>query len=515
MAARSPETHTPYINVQSVSASNDANIQIGFMSHEKDSLETSLAKLPIAFEAAFNSKHNQSEALCLLNTRLELLDSISIWIEHDNEKTVFWLTGMAGTGKSTVARTGGGDLNNGNKLVTTLAWRLAIRIPLTKRHVCDAVRTNEDITTLSLHDQWERLIINSLSQISSQSSSTIILFVIDALDECDSEGDIWIILKFLTTSKLSANIRLKIFITSRPHVAIRGKKIIKRLVEIAYGLFIWASTACRFIREDKRFAIKRLKKLIHSHRVSKGPEKQLDQIYTTVLQESIEQGTEDDGEREELYSMLREVLGSVLILCAPLSMESLSSLLGIPPQDIKDTLADLHTVLNIPRSMAQTMRLHHPTFRDSHKEFSERCVDSMSKHLKRNICELKSPGTFVKDIEPTQIEQHIPLDLQHCQQGGIHLRDGDKLHKFFQEFFLYWLEAVNLMGKGDEMGAIIRLYHALLKPADNRRQLAFAKDARRFIFKFQNIIKQAPLQVYCAALVFIQPTNELKIIFGI
>ncbi|KAF7514985.1 hypothetical protein PCG10_004179 [Penicillium crustosum] len=300
-----------------------------------------------------------------------------------------------------------------------------------------------------------------------------------------------------------------------------GGKIIKRLADLAYGLFIWASTACRFIREGKQFAIKRLEKLIYGHRLDKGPEKQLDQIYTTVLQEYIEQGTDDDGEREELYSMLREVLGSILILCAPLPMESLSSLLGIPPQDIKGTLADLRTVLNIPRSMAQPIRLHHPTFRDflldkercsdaklwvdatlAHKEIAERCVNLMSKNLRRNICGLKSPGTFVKDIKHTQIEQYIPPDLQyaclywvrHCQQGGIHLRDGDKFHKFFQEFFLYWLEAVSLMGKGDEMGAIIRLYHALLKPADNRRQLPFAKDARRFIFKFHNIIKQAPLQ---------------------
>lgn len=30
------------------------------------------------------------------------------------------------------------------------------------------------------------------------------------------------------------------------------------------------------------------------------------------------------------------------------------------------------------------------------------------------------------------------------------------------------------------------------------------------IFNFQNIIKQAPLQVYCAALIFIPPTNELR-----
>jgi hypothetical protein len=94
----------------------------------------------------------------------------------------------------------------------------------------------------------------------------------------------------------------------------------------------------------------------------------------------------------------------------------------------------------------------------------------MSKMLKRDICGLGSPGTLVKDVDPDRIERCIPPDLQyaclywvqHYRQSGIRLSDGDQVSRFFEKYFLYWLEAINMMGKNAEMGAIIRLYHSLL-----------------------------------------------------
>ena len=48
------------------------------------------------------------------------------------------------------------------------------------------------------------------------------------------------------------------------------------------------------------------------------------------------------------------------------------------------------------------------------------------------------------------------------------------------------------------------------QPSENSNQLDFVRDARRFIFAFQSIIKRAPLQVYCAGLIFGKPRNQLK-----
>src|SRR5256885_2325660 len=41
-----------------------------------------------------------------------------------------------------------------------------------------------------------------------------------------------------------------------------GEQAIRRLVQNASGLFIWAATACRFIREGSRVAAKRLSILL-------------------------------------------------------------------------------------------------------------------------------------------------------------------------------------------------------------------------------------------------------------
>ncbi|KAJ5500513.1 hypothetical protein N7453_009564, partial [Penicillium expansum] len=598
------ENSSPSTNIRTVEANHQSIVHIGNNNnYNYINLFVPgivLSTLPNASEAAFDSHHNQYEATCLQDTRAELLRDIKAWVEGPDESCVFWLTGMAGTGKSTIARTiaktyygrdqlggsfffskGGGDISKADKLVTTLAQQLASAIPLTEPYIYEGIKKLGNVTKHSLHRQWEALVIGPLSKLNSSpsmlSSSTVspstVLFVIDALDECGDENDIRVIPQILTTYLSLSNIRLRIFITSRPETPIRsnvhrireaghkvvalhdipsdlergfdhdwpGEVVTRRLVENSFGLFIWASTACRFIREGNRFVTKRINKLINVNRLNNGPGKHLDKIYTTVLQDSIPQNSDGEGERDEeeeegFYLILRQVLGSVLILCSPLSMESLSKLLVQPLGNIKDTLADLHPIVNIPDLISDTIRLHHPTFRDFlldrnrctdanfwvntkevHKTLAKQCMDLMSRMLKSNICGLKSPDTLVKDVDRDLINQCIPPELQyaclywvqHCNKGGMHLCDGDSFHVFFRVHFLHWLEAINLIGKSDEMGSIIRLYHSILVPADNLHQTSFVKDARRYMFAFHNVIKKAPLQAYMA-LMFIPPTNGLK-----
>jgi hypothetical protein len=520
-------------------------------------LDQYLSKLPIASEAAFNSYRNQHEPTCLPNTRSQLLKDIVAWADSD-ESCIFWLNGIAGTGKSTIARTiartyydrgtlgasfffsrGGGDLGNANRLVTTLARQLATKVPSARRSICEAIRDHTDILGQSIQDQWSQLILNPLGKlIKNPAALQTVVLVIDALDECNSESDIRLILRALASAASLRNIRLRIFITSRPEIPIRhsvgripekgraifvlhqisldvvnqdlslfflnnfsilreernlepddwpGMRIIDRLVDSSCGLFIWASIACRFIRGGKQMAMRRINTLIHGHRDGGGPEKQLDQIYTTVLQNAAHGYSAD--EKADLYAMLNEILGSIVILISPLSMDSLANLLHKPSSVVKGSLGDLHTIFHIPDQTDNPIRLHHPTFRDflldknrcsdlkfwvdekkAHRALADSCLELMSKMLKRDICGLVSPGTLLSEVDPSRIKQYIPLELQyacvywvqHYRQSGIHFSDGDRVDKFFREHFLHWLEAINLMGKSVEMGAIIRLYHALL-----------------------------------------------------
>ncbi|KAI3542637.1 hypothetical protein CSPX01_06842 [Colletotrichum filicis] len=571
-----------------------------------------LERIPGVMGAAFNSRENQDAPTCLPNTRTELLQIVKAWIEGTEQSHIFWLNGIAGCGKSTVARTiariyhdrkmlggsfffskinGNLDLTKASKLVATLACQVASRIPESKQYILQAIAEQEDIMECALRDQWKQLIIQPLSKLRSRSSPRVVLLVIDALDECDKWRDVRAIIKMLPDAKAITNTRLRIFITSRPEPSIRhewqrllpsqrqlfvlndipqalvnrdigsyfehefsilrekfgfgrdwpGSRIIKRLIQAASELFIWAATACRFISKRRLPSAvnQQIDRLIHGEDSRGSPENQLNGIYKKVLEFSVFSRVElsDEPEDGESHLLLRKVLSSMVILCSPLPVGPLARLIGSELPDVQYLLTDLNTIFQVPDDDSRPVHLHHPTFRDflinknrctdmrfwvdeklAHKDMGDYCVDLMMKNLHMNICDLRHPSYSVTSLEVGQVKRRIPPDLEyaclywveHYRQSGTSLRDGDKVDLFFREHFLHWLEAINLMGKSTEQGAIIRMYHSLLHPRKNERQIPFVKDARRLIFNYQNIIKQAPLQVYCSALAFIPSTNELK-----
>jgi predicted alpha/beta-fold hydrolase len=64
-----------------------------------------LKTLPIAGDASFNAYQRQHDPTCLPDTRVDLLQEIYNWADGENSPSIFWLNGLAGTGKSTIART--------------------------------------------------------------------------------------------------------------------------------------------------------------------------------------------------------------------------------------------------------------------------------------------------------------------------------------------------------------------------------------------------------------------------
>ena len=71
-----------------------------------------------------------------------------------------------------------------------------------------------------------------------------------------------------------------------------------------------------------------------------------------------------EQEKEKFYSMLRDILGSIVAFLSPLSVKSLSRLLLIATQKVDRMLKDLHAILDIPADQTRPLRLHHPSFRD-------------------------------------------------------------------------------------------------------------------------------------------------------
>lgn len=198
-------------------------------------------KLPTATSAEFDSHVEEHNARCLPNTRVDLRHTITKWADDDGGKYIFWLNGMAGTGKSTISRTmaqyfddkgclgasfffkrGEGDRGNASRFFATIAVRLASKVPSLSRYIGHAIDAEPGIAEKALNQQFEKLILHPLSMMhgDSQQASRLVI-VIDALDECEREEDVRTILLLLSKHAAKISIYLRIFITSRPELPIR------------------------------------------------------------------------------------------------------------------------------------------------------------------------------------------------------------------------------------------------------------------------------------------------------
>jgi hypothetical protein len=346
-----------------------------------------------------------------------------------------------------------------SKFFTSIAVQLANNIPSFWHYICDAISNRKDITRQSFRDQWSQLILCLLSKLGSGLSLCSYVLVINVLDECDRDEHIRMILQLLAKAWTLKTARLRLLLTSRPEIPIRhgfyqilnskhqdfvlhnvlltivnhdislfleynlgiirqewtlgidwpGEVVLRQLLLHACGLFIWAATVCRFIHEGKRFARKRLDIILKgSSSVITASDKHLDEIYLTVLKHSISSRFSDE-EIEEVYDMLKHMVGSIVVLLSPLSASLLSRLLHLLIKDINRTFEDLYTILDILKDLTRPLCPHHPLFRDfllnkdrcrdfwvdetkAHQMLAAGCIQLMSQTLKKDICEMHAPG---------------------------------------------------------------------------------------------------------------------------
>jgi len=168
-------------------------------------------------------------------TRRGVLSQLESWLNGENDKHVYWLNGLAGTGKSTIAQTFAetsfsdgklgasffcsrdfDDRSNLRRIFPTLAFQLAYRYPHFREELLPVLTANPDVGRESLCSQMEKLIVGPLKTI-----HTPTLIIIDALDECRDEEPASAILSIL--SRYVDQIpHVKFFITGRPEPRIRS-----------------------------------------------------------------------------------------------------------------------------------------------------------------------------------------------------------------------------------------------------------------------------------------------------
>jgi len=463
------------------------------------------------------------------------------WMKDEEDHHVFWLNGLAGTGKSTIAQTfaelsfADGDLgasffcsrdfedrSNLQAIFPTLAFQLAYRYPLFQDQLVRVLKASPGVGRESLCTQMEKVIVGPLKATHIRT-----LIIIDTLDECKDEEPASAILSVL--SRFAYKIpRVKFFITGRPEPRIRSGFRLKSLQPItevlrlhdverslvdsdirlffrtgltniaeaqsdcdptedwpssheidilckkAAGLFIYASTVIKFVTFDHDTPAGRLALIVSlpqctAHEGRSG----IDLLYTQVLEQAFH---DVDSNEKVLYSRFRSVIGAVLLVFNPLPMEALSTLLKTP--HISTTVRSLHSLLLVPDSKADPIRVFHKSFPDflvdqgrckderffinpsvHHQDILLSCLNLMAERLKRNICDLDDCIILseVKDISTLQ-KNNIGDALGYsCQFWSKHLsgvpNDGghieevcEAIDKFFTTCLLFWIEALTIMG---------------------------------------------------------------------
>jgi hypothetical protein len=481
---------------------------------------------------------------------------------------------MAGTGKSTISRTlaqlfadkrnlgasfffkkGEADQGSLAKFFTTIAADLAVREPSTASHIKDVLDSDPSIFTKNTREQFDKFFLQPLSKIAADTRiDGPAVIIIDALDECERDDDIKLLLHLFSCANNLQYKRLKIFITSRPELSLRlGFKAIKgtyqevslhempnpvverdiyaflehelaririeynalveddrhfatdwpspsdvqSLAKMSVPLFIFAATVCRFIAERKlRNPAKQLVKVLRhqttSHRST------LAEMYLLVLKQQI--AGLDQEEETEVLQEFRDIVGPIIILASPLSTSALAQILSISRRTIDDGLNPLHSVLSVPRSAGAPVRLLHLSFRDflvdsKKREMNPFWIDKRQTHetvaanclrimdcLRRDICEIKAPGTPRLAFGPQKISARLPSEIQyaslywvyHTQRAEIHISDGDTVHGFLICHFLHWMEALRLMGRASESLRLIRMLQSLLKVGSQSRYRGYS-----------------------------------------
>lgn len=392
------------------------------------------------------------------------------------------------------------ERNDPALVVRTLAYQLGSFHPPIGKSISTAIASTPTILLSPIRFQFDNLLVTPLTSLNLPPSSCIV-FVLDALDECGTAVDREALLEVLTEGSVHLPSNFRFIVTSRadadiqfafqpyPHILMLelsltsanshrdistyfrysmalirrkkkrlgtdwpGKHNIQALTERAAGLFIWASTASRFINghdPQKRLDI------ILQRNIPIEAESALNSLYQTAL---LSVGMWED---EDFVGDFRAIIGTVLVLRSPLSSTAIDDLLDIAGGRLSiETTEQLACVI----SSSPKVRFIHPSFSDflltrsrcgrdiwffekpyyNHK-FALRCLQRLDSALERNMCNLtlsadSKNGTLAEGASYACLFwiDHLCMIGEDIQNIVAHL------NAFLHRHVLHWFEAISIL----------------------------------------------------------------------
>ena len=375
---------------------------------------------------------------CLRGTRETVLNGIESWIRDPEKSPVFWLNGLAGTGKSTIAQTiservfadgllGASffcsrdfeDRSNLHLIFPTLAFELAHKYPKFRSVLVPLLQSNPGVVHESLCRQMEKLIVEPLR---SADVSTII--VIDALDECKDDEPSSAILSVL--GRFVDQIpNVKFFITGRPEPRIKSGFRLPLLVDStnvfvlhdvrpslvnddiqlflrhelselarrrqvkgwpsdeqidilsdrAAGLFVYAVATVKFLDAKNRLPKQRLDVILSLPECTVPEGKtRFDSKTTLDFLYTSILKMAFEEEDPEVDSKIRSTVGTIILIVNPLPPSGIAELIGLDRDEVGLFLESLQSLLTLSEDPSQPVKPFHKSFPDFITDPS-RCTD--------------------------------------------------------------------------------------------------------------------------------------------
>jgi hypothetical protein len=420
-----------------------------------------LDKLKNVPGAAYDSQDLVKVNTCFEGTRKKLLAGIGRWMgntaldenEPGNLKPIYVLDGIAGIGKSTVAKTVAqraaginslgasfffsrdhADRQHASNFVHTIAYQLALCDLAYGEAIAGAIENHSEDLHKVLGTQFSTLVTSPLCA-KLKERKTPLVFVFDALDEC-VEPDASAVLSLIITSFAELP-NVKVFLTARPELRLRNEyqdtslascfhlqNIEAQIVDSDIYLYLdnclspvniqkafkgikyasWVPTEEQknnlVLVSDRLFifASTAVKMILDPKHLN--PLRQLDAVLgisanaITSLYMQVLKNAKPLENCDKWLTSFKNAVGTLVALQYPLPIEALANLLGIDSSVLVSILANLHAVLApVSDGPNPTYKIHHKSFADfvtNEGQSQEYFIKEQDYHLHLAMCCLQT-----------------------------------------------------------------------------------------------------------------------------
>ena len=348
----------------------------------------------------------------------------------------------------------------------------------------------------------------TLSEILQDPSLPRVYLMVDALDECDPQS-LRTFLSLLTQDTSGLSRKVKWVVTSRNepsiseylHCARLGcdtslelnssyvseavesfidfkireladrkkynselqRSVREYLIGHADGTFLWVALVCKELEKVQAWRTREVYR-----RFPAG----LNYLYQRMLEQ-----IQHNGDVEEVEVCV-QILCTITLACRPLHLNEMGVIAGLSEdlyndsQALQDLVGSCGSFLTLRE---ETVYFVHQSAKDyfstgsgsnifssgqseAHGLLANRSLRLMSESLRRDVCELRRPGTLMREVENDIVGRHIPAHVQyaccywvhHLREGGVPLEENGQEHIFLKRHLLHWLEALSLIRKTSE-----------------------------------------------------------------